>query len=197
MRNPTHHEGLERRRFHRPDDMYDAPDDGRSRGRGHHGPRGRGRRGGRMGRGDVRAAILALLNEEPMHGYQLMQAITERTGGRWRPSPGAIYPAINQLEDEGLVSVTADSGRKLVVLTEAGREQAQAAQESGPAPFGDSPDGDAGPDLRSLLGQLHEATRQVGRTGTETQVEAAAKILTEARRSMYLLLADGPEAADE
>jgi DNA-binding PadR family transcriptional regulator len=149
-----------------------------------------------MGRGDVRAAILTLLAEEPMHGYQLMQAIAERSGGRWAPSPGAIYPAINQLEDEGLVTVAAESGRKLVVLTDAGRAAAAANADRGPGPFAEDTDEPAGPDLRSLLGQLHDATRQVGRTGTEAQVEAAAEILSTARRSMYLLLADGPGDAD-
>src|SRR6185436_15416711 len=97
------------------------------------------RRGGRgrASRGDVRAAVLQLLAEEPMHGYQLMQAIAERSGGRWTPSPGAIYPTINQLEDEGLVTVTADSGRKLVTLTDAGRERVAARQETGADPFAD------------------------------------------------------------
>src|SRR5689334_23381353 len=76
-----------------------------------HRPAGRGRRGGRgrVPRGDVRTAVLLLLAEEPMHGYQLMQAVSDRTGGRWSPSPGAIYPTINQLEDEGLVEITADA----------------------------------------------------------------------------------------
>ena len=100
-------------RSHHPRGGRPMPPEGGSRRR--HGGRGR------APRGDVRAAVLLLLAEEPMHGYQLMQAISERSGGRWTPSPGAIYPTINQLEDEGLVSVTADSGRKLVTLTDAGR----------------------------------------------------------------------------
>jgi DNA-binding PadR family transcriptional regulator len=126
-----------------------------------------------------------------------MQAITERSGGRWTPSPGAIYPAINQLEDEGLVTVTAESGRKLVMLTDAGRKAATADADRRPGPFPATNDEAAGPDLRSLLGQLHDATRQVSRTGTEAQIEAAAEILSSARRSMYLLLADGPGPADD
>ena len=81
------------------------------------GGRGPGRR---AGRGDIRAAILLLLNEQPMHGYQLIQEIGQRSGGQWRPSPGAIYPALNLLEDEGLVAITAESGRKMARLTEAG-----------------------------------------------------------------------------
>lgn len=176
---------------HHPDHPGHEHEDGpRShRGRGPHG--GPGRRG-RAPRGDVRAAILLLLADEPMHGYQLMQAIAERSGGRWTPSPGAVYPAISQLEDEGLVTVTAESGRKLVSLTDAGRESLAGDQVADP--FAAFAGGEDRPDLRELLGQLHGATRQVGMTGTTTQVEAAATILRDARRAMYLLLADGPEA---
>ncbi|HET7899794.1 MAG TPA: PadR family transcriptional regulator [Candidatus Nanopelagicales bacterium] len=169
---------------HRGHEHEDGP---RSRGRGPHG--GPGRRG-RAPRGDVRAAILLLLGDEPMHGYQLMQAIGERSGGRWTPSPGAVYPAISQLEDEGLVTVTAESGRKLVSLTESGRTSAAEAVD----PFAVFAGGEDRPDLRELLGQLHGATRQVGMNGTTAQVEAAATILRDARRAMYLLLADGPDA---
>ena len=158
-----------------------------------------GRRGGRgrAPRGDVRAAVLLLLTEQPMHGYQLMQAIAERSGGRWTPSPGAIYPTISQLEDEGLVTVTADAGRKLVTLTDTGREQVEARRASGSAdPFAGAAEGGPATDLRGLLGELHGAVRQVARTGTDEQQTAAAAILTEARRSLYLLLADGPGAPD-
>jgi DNA-binding PadR family transcriptional regulator len=134
--------------------------------------------------------VLLLLAEQPMHGYQLMQAIGERSGGRWTPSPGAIYPTISQLEDEGLVTVTADAGRKLVTLTDAGREHLAAAGADDPfAGFaGEGP----GVDLRGTLEQLHGAVRQIARTGTDEQRAAADRILAEARRSLYLLLADGP-----
>jgi DNA-binding PadR family transcriptional regulator len=128
-----------------------------------------------------------------MHGYQLMQAIAERSGGRWTPSPGAIYPTISQLEDEGLVTVTADSGRKLVTLTDTGREHVESRRGTAPDPFEGRPDGGPTADLRGLVAELHGAVRQVARAGTETQLTAAAAILTEARRSLYLLLADGPE----
>jgi DNA-binding PadR family transcriptional regulator len=123
-----------------------------------------------------------------MHGYQLMQAIAERSGGRWAPSPGAIYPTISQLEDEGLVTVTADSGRKLVTLTDAGREHVESLGN----PFESFPAGDPATDLRALVEQLHGAIRQVARSGTEAQRTAAAGIIADARRALYLLLADGP-----
>ena len=150
-----------------------------------------------MARGDVRTAILMLLADEPMHGYQLMQAIAERSDGRWTPSPGAIYPALNQLEDEGLVTMTADSGRKVAALTEAGYGQVQTARDTSPDPFAGSGRNRPGRELHGLLQQLHGATRQVARTGTDTQVAAAEKILAEARRSMYLLLADGPDLTQD
>jgi DNA-binding PadR family transcriptional regulator len=151
---------------------------------------------GRASRGDVRAAVLQLLAEEPMHGYQLMQAIAERSGGRWTPSPGAIYPTINQLEDEGLVTVTADSGRKLVTLTDAGREHIATRGESSADPFAGFEGATPGTDLRALLEQLHGAVRQVGRTGTDAQRAAAGAILGDARRALYLLLAEGPETTE-
>ena len=148
---------------------------------------------GRAPRGDVRAAVLTLLAEEPMHGYQLMQAIAERSGGRWTPSPGAIYPTIAQLEDEGLVTVTAESGRKLVTITDAGRQQLAERKEAGADPFAGFRADGPGVDLRGVVEQLTLAVRQIARTGTEAQLASAVSILGEARRSLYLLLADGPE----
>jgi DNA-binding PadR family transcriptional regulator len=192
-----------RHRMHHPDGLFDPREDGPGHrhgpghgpgGRGPRGPRGRG--GRRAPRGDVRTAILLLLSEEPMHGYQLMQAIADSSGGRWTPSPGAIYPALNLLEDEGLVEVTADSGRKVAALTAAGRELVASSREEWADPFAAFGDGPTGPDLRDLLSQLHDATRQVGRSGTNAQVEAAATILTDAKRAMYLLLAGETEVGN-
>ena len=184
--------------------MGDLGRGGRQHGRRYHHPRGhrpfgdgpdmRRRRGGRgrRPRGDVRAAVLLLVAEQPMHGYQIMQAIAERTGGVWAPSPGAVYPAINLLEDEGLVTVTADSGRRLVTLTDAGREHVSEHADEWADPFGGADERVPGTDLRRLVHELADAARQVGRAGDDAQREAAATILTDARRSLYLLLADGP-----
>ena len=184
-----HHDRLGGLRRHHPHRGHPGPPEG--------GPL-HGRRGGRgrAPRGDVRAAVLQLLAEQPMHGYQLMQAIAERSGGRWTPSPGAIYPTISQLEDEGLVTVTADSGRKLVALTDAGREHIEARRGTAPDPFAGRPASGPGTDLRGLVAELHDAVRQVARAGTDAQLTAAAAILTDARRALYLLLADAPEATD-
>src|SRR3954462_6313768 len=162
------------------------------------GPGGRRHRGGRgrAPRGDVRAATLLLLAEQPMHGYQLMQAISERSGGRWTPSPGAIYPTISQLEDEGLVTVTADAGRKLVALTGAGSKSFEARRESGNDPFAGYSAAAPGGDLRGLLEQVHGAVRQVVGARNDPPLAPAVAIINDARRSLYLLLADGPQQPD-
>jgi DNA-binding PadR family transcriptional regulator len=165
--------------------MHDHFHDERRR----HGRRGPGGRGGRARRGDVRVAVLHLLEEEPMHGYQLMDAIRERTGGRWAPSPGAIYPMIAQLADEGLVTVTADSGRKLVALTDQGRAEAETHRTNEGDPFAEAAGAGSARDLRPLLQGLHGAAREVARNGTDAQLEAAGTILQDARRALYRLLA--------
>src|SRR3954452_10796292 len=194
--HPHGHPGRERfdsprvdgggRRHHPP---FGGGPDGPFRG----GPPGRraGGRHRRAGRGDVRSALLLLLAEEPMHGYQLMQAVAERTGGAWKLSPGAVYPTIAQLEDEGLVRVSVDGGRKLVTLTDAGREHLTGLGDIDPfAAFA----GDAArPDLRSLLGELMGAAHQLGRVGDAAQLAEAARVLTETRRALSLILAGQPE----
>src|SRR4051812_28367706 len=159
-------------------------------GFGPRGERGRGhRRGrpGRAGRGDVRTAILKLLAEEPMHGYQLMQAVADRTNGGWRLSPGAVYPTIAQLEDEGLVQVSTDGGRKLVTLTEAGRTHVESLTDVDPfAAFGG--DGER-VDLRGAISELMGAAGQLARVAEPEQLTAAAQVLADARRRLYLILA--------
>jgi DNA-binding PadR family transcriptional regulator len=151
--------------------------------------------GRRAGRGDIRAAILALLQEEPMHGYQIIRELGERSGGMWRPSPGSVYPTLQQLQDEDLVrSLESDGGKRVFELTEEGRSEA--AKLPSTAPWEEAAE-DVGDDLvalRDLAYQLMGATRQVGHAGTTSQIKAASEILREARRSIYRLLAeDDPE----
>jgi DNA-binding PadR family transcriptional regulator len=145
--------------------------------------------GPRMGRGDVRAAILALLNEKPMHGYQLIQEIEERSGGSWKPSPGSVYPTLQLLADEGLISVEESSGRKTYSLTEAGKVLADAA--AGPAPWEaqNVRDNARASALPKAGIELAHATAQVVRSGTPEQVEQAVAVLDEARRKLYSILA--------
>ena len=159
-----------------------------SRGMGFGGPLGPGRR---AGRGDMRAAILTLLAEEPMHGYQIIQVISERSGGNWTPSPGSVYPTLQQLEDEGLIEPAAsESGRRVFALTEAGKE-AQTADTT-PAPWEEAVD-EADNDLvelRNLVHQVLAATRQVAQAGTQAQVKGAQDVLRTARKGIYKLLAE-------
>jgi DNA-binding PadR family transcriptional regulator len=191
--HPLHDRG-ERRFDHRPHHPHGHRHGPGGPGGPEFGPRRRHGGRGRAPRGDVRAAVLLLLAEEPMHGYQLMQAVAERSGGRWTPSPGAIYPTISQLEDEGLVTVTAEAGRKLVTLTDAGRAHVEAGRGAWPDPFAGFEPAGAGADLRGLIEQVHLAVRQVARSGSDDQLTAAAAILADARRALYLLLAEGPDA---
>ncbi len=149
-------------------------------------------RGPRAGRGDVRAAILALLSEEPMHGYQIITELTERSGGVWRPSPGSVYPTLQALEDQGLVTADKSEGRRVFNLTDDGRAEADAAGD-GPPPWEEaarSADRSL-VDLKGLMGETAAAVWQVARAGNDDQVKAVGEILADTRRRIYLILADG------
>jgi DNA-binding PadR family transcriptional regulator len=150
---------------------------------------------GRARRGDVRAALLVLLEEEPRNGYGLMQEIEQRSEGAWRPSPGSVYPALQQLEDEGLVRSEETDGRKLFHLTDAGREAAEAIGAEG-APWdaaSESVDSDVW-ELFNVARQVGMAIFQLAQAGTPEQIAAAKEILSNARRSLYGILAeDEPE----
>lgn len=160
------------------------------------GPFGGGR--GRRRRGDVRTAVLILLAEEPRNGYQLMQTIEERSGGRWRPSPGSMYPTLAQLEDEGLIRSVDSDGTKLFELTDAGREQAQQfADRTAPWEEDDDPDGRSIPEIASLVVQIAKAAWQVAHEGDEHQVQKACATLAETRRALYGILAEEPDGGGE
>jgi DNA-binding PadR family transcriptional regulator len=155
------------------------------------GPFGGGR--GRKRRGDVRAALLLLLAAEPRNGYQLMQAIEELSGGRWRPSPGSIYPTLAQLEDEGLIKATEQEGAKLFELTDAGREHVDAHHDHAP-PWEHSDEPEEYGDLRGQLKQINIAAAMVMRAGRAEQIAQAAKALADARRAIYRALAEEDDA---
>jgi DNA-binding PadR family transcriptional regulator len=162
--------------------------------------RPRGMRG-RARRGDVRAAALALLAEEPMNGYQIIQAIGERSDGVWRPSPGSVYPALQQLEDEGLIRAEAgDGGRRAYRLTDEGRAYAEAHPEELREPWDvvAGSVGDSALEMRNLIGQVAMAAYQVLSAGTESQVGQARDVLTGTRKALYRLLAgDDEQSADD
>ncbi|MEU6279130.1 PadR family transcriptional regulator [Streptomyces sp. NPDC047028] len=154
------------------------------------GPRGRGGPRGRARRGDVRASILALLKERPMHGYEMIQEIAERSGGAWKPSPGSVYPTLQLLEDEGLIASESEGGKKLFSLTESGRS---AAEESPEAPWEEATRGvdwEALSEIRQAGSGLMEAFGQVWKTGSKEQREKALTVITDARKKLYLILAD-------
>lgn len=152
-------------------------------------PWARGMRGPKARRGDVRAAILSVLAEGSRNGYQVIQEIAERTGGAWKPSPGSIYPTLQQLEDEGLAVQVDDGGRKAYTLTDAGRDYVTAHPDELAAPWAAMSDTDG--DLRPLLGQVAAAMWQVMAVGSPEQQAAAKDAVVELRKTLYGILAEG------
>jgi DNA-binding PadR family transcriptional regulator len=155
-------------------------------------------RGPKASRGDVRAAILALLQEGPRNGYQIMSEIEERTNGAWRPSPGAVYPALSALADEGLIVGEESGGRRLFSLTEAGRayvtenpDMARGAWESA-----DQQENWQVPGLFAEAARLGGGIVQIAHGGTPEQVRAAERLLQRTRRELYRILAGDDEAPD-
>jgi DNA-binding PadR family transcriptional regulator len=154
--------------------------------------RGMGGRRGRARRGDVRAAVLLLLEEQARNGYQLMEEIESRSDGAWRPSPGSIYPTLSQLEDEGLIAAQESGGRRSFELTDEGRAHVEENRESLGSPWdeaGADVSGDVG-DMRTLIAQVAMASYQVVQSGDEKQVEQAKQVLADARKALYRVLAD-------
>jgi DNA-binding PadR family transcriptional regulator len=148
------------------------------------------RRGGRGSRPNVRPAVLALLLERPMHGYEMIQELESRTGGIWRPSPGSIYPTLQLLEDEGLIEAEASGGRKRYTLTDAGRAEAETAAQNPPwAQFTDDTMSQV-QDFRDAAVGIMSALKQVGFNGTPEQRDRALEVLNETKRKLYAILAD-------
>jgi DNA-binding PadR family transcriptional regulator len=156
-------------------------------------------RGRRARRGDIRQAILLLLDEGSRNGYGLMQEIEERSGGTWRPSPGSVYPALSQLEDEGLVTMAESDGRKDFSLTEAGKAWVEENREGVGSPWDTT--GRGAPkelgSLRKSTQALAMAARQLAHTGTPNQLEEARKVVDEARRRLYGILAQSEEEQEQ
>lgn len=164
-------------------------------GPGFGGPGPFGGRGGRRGpgrgkRGDVRAAILTLLAERPMHGYEMIQEIAARSNGLWKPSPGSVYPTLQLLVDEGLIAATeSDGSKKLFDLTEAGRPVAEAIET---APWDEINEGadPAQMNLRAATGQLFGAVAQSAHAASEEQQKRILEIINNARREIYQILGE-------
>lgn len=155
-------------------------------------------RGPRVKRGDVRSAILDVLAAEAANGYQVIQQISERSGGAWKPSPGSVYPTVQQLEDEGLVEGREQDGRRLLHLTDAGRAYVASHREELDATWEAFHETDSeraaaagSGDLMPVIGQVMGAVWQVMKVGTDQQRAEAAEVLGETRRRLYGLLAEG------
>jgi DNA-binding PadR family transcriptional regulator len=169
--------------------------------RGPFGPHGHGRMpggfggfggpgGGRARRGDVRSAVLRLLAEQPMHGYQIIQELSSRSGGAWSPSAGSVYPTLQLLADEGLVTSEEAGGKKVFSLTEAGIA-AVAETADQPAPWDEAAESGSGATgLREATARLMHAIVQVGKTGSADQIGRAVELLTDARKKLYSILAE-------
>ena len=174
----------------------DTGNDPRSDGHRHSGGGSPRRERGRIGtgmnprarRGDVRLAILKLLEEQPMHGYQILQELSDRTQGAWRPSPGSVYPTLNLLEDDGLLSSSEAEGKKVFSLTAEGAARA-AEQERAPWSAFAGPHGDRMGPLRDALDGLTSATKLIAHNGTAEQAAETLEILAEARSRLYRMLA--------
>lgn len=196
------------------DDDEEAQEHGGPWGRRHHGPPPFGpgpgwgkrfwmgeepRRRPRVRRGDVRAAALALVAEEPRNGYQIIQEIASRSGGVWQPSPGSVYPALQQLEDEGLISAaTMEGGRSGFALTDEGRSYIAEHADEVNAPWEVVAGREHGSvrETRALIGQLAMAAVQVTQAGSDAQIAEAQGILKNARRSIYRILAADDDASE-
>lgn len=211
-RNARAHGGLHARaEAHHPPEGRDRHRGGPRRGPAGFGPMGFGGPGGPFGRfplggrgpkarrGDVRAAALLLLAEAPRNGYQLMQEIESRSRGLWRPSPGSMYPVLQQLEDEGLVQPAESEGRRVFALTDAGHAHVSERAEELGSPWDAVADsaGDGAADFSSLMIQVAMAARQVMHAGSVRQAAEAQEVLAETRRRLYRILAEDDSSVDE
>lgn len=145
------------------------------------------RAGTRVGKGEVRSAVLSLLAEGPMHGYQIIREIEERSGGTWKPSAGSVYPTLQLLADQGVISATESNGRKVYSLTETGREEVAGA--TSPWEEAKTTAGGGFAALPKAGVELAQAAAQVGRTGSTEQVDEAVAVLNDARKRLYSILA--------
>jgi DNA-binding PadR family transcriptional regulator len=144
----------------------------------------------RARRGDIRAAVLRLLSEAPMHGYQIIQELSARSGGAWSPSAGSVYPTLQLLADEGLIVSEETGGKKVFSLTEAGTA-AVAETAAQPAPWEAAQADSGASDYRVAIGKLMPAVFQIGKNGSAAQVTEALEVLEDARKKLYAILAEG------
>ncbi|CAN5116388.1 hypothetical protein BH11ACT3_BH11ACT3_14220 [soil metagenome] len=154
-------------------------------GRGHGGP------GGRARKGDVRSVILLLLADGPSNGYGLIKAIAAKTEGVWRPSPGSVYPTLQQLVDEGLIKPIGEGSRTEFELTDEGKAHVEANKDELESAWNASSHtwNERG-ELFAAAGKLAGVIHQVSTVGTPEQRTAAATKLDELRRDLYRMLGE-------
>jgi len=157
-------------------------------------------RGGRhrAKRGAIRIAIISLLGERPMHGYEIITELDRRSEGRWRPSPGSVYPALETMEAKGILKAEEVDGTRQFSLTASGQERLKSMHDElgeAPAPWKQTGTGGRG-ELRRLIAELHGQVRQVGKFGSIDQRDAATAILEETKRKLYAVLAEPPAPRD-
>jgi DNA-binding PadR family transcriptional regulator len=142
-----------------------------------------------MRRGDIRQALLRALADGPAHGYEVIRRLEERSEGLWRPSAGSVYPTLQLLEEQGLLTSREEGGKRVYELTDEGRAEVE-AQAGGGLPWegADPTSGRFG--LQKAVGQLFMAARQVGMAGDDSRVQRATDIVKEARQKLYQLLAE-------
>jgi DNA-binding PadR family transcriptional regulator len=144
-----------------------------------------------MRRGDIRTAILAVLAESPGHGYDIMSRLQEKSGGMWRPSAGSVYPTLQQLEDEGLVTSADADGKRVYTATSEGTAEAERRiEEAGGEPWAESGTGIHPGHLFRSIGTLTMAAKQIVAAGTPAQLAAAVKVTDNARKELYRILGD-------
>jgi DNA-binding PadR family transcriptional regulator len=180
--------------FRKDHHMYDTHQHSRHRGehsRGGHGGHSRQR----ARRGALLAAVLTLLDERPMHGYELITELEDRSEGRWRPSPGAMYPALKKMVTHDLVTAEDLDGKRQFSLTDAGRERLAEIREKhgddAAEPWAQTDTGGRG-ELRGSVAELIGQARQIGRFGTAEQIEKARSVFDDAKRQLYAILAEAP-----
>ena len=192
---------MTRRRRRKQHHMYDTHHHGRHRGEHSRGGHGEGHGRQRARRGALLGAVLTLLDERPMHGYELITELEDRSEGRWRPSPGAMYPALKKMVMHDLITAEDVDGKRQFSLTDAGRERLAEVRakrdDNAGEPWEQTGTGGRG-ELRGTVAELIGQARQIGRFGTAEQIEQARGVFDDAKRKLYAILAEAPsQTADD
>ncbi len=149
----------------------------------------------KAGRGDIQAMILDVLQSKPMHGYEIIRYLEDRSQGVWRPSPGSIYPTLQMLVDQGLIEAEEDKGKKIYSLTEAGKQKAK-SQDPQDMPW---ERGNRAPErimqLRMIGMQFMKTMKQIIRHGSDQQFDAAREVVEKSLKDLCDI-ADGSDASE-